>query len=389
MGEELSMRRRNIALFTALPESVHAKNVITGIAAQCKKYDYNVLVFASMMHLESSWREYLKGEKKIYELPDLNMLDGVILDTANLIENKNRGMISEIRNLLKDREELPVVTLELKEGDYPVIPSRNENILREMVRHLIDAHGIKQFCILTGPKGYDISETRLKILADEIKKHGLTIKEEHIIYGDFWYTSGDRLARELASGRISMPQAVICVTDFAALGLTGNDLPQLYESISYQTQKIKNFLLKYGLPEKEITVNPPSITDLEAREWGDNRRDFRYIVNTTITVATNKVEEVNKAISKQAELLKQGVALGENYPQYEYASFQQMKPEMMAEAIKNAQKTADQFAEASNSSLGRILTADQGQFSIDNRDENTPYIKKLRVVTTVTYSLKN
>lgn len=219
MGEELSMRRRNIALFTALPESVHAKNVITGIAAQCKKYDYNVLVFASMMHLESSWREYLKGEKKIYELPDLNMLDGVILDTANLIENKNRGMISEIRNLLKDREELPVVTLELKEGDYPVIPSRNENILREMVRHLIDAHGIKQFCILTGPKGYDISETRLKILADEIKKHGLTIKEEHIIYGDFWYTSGDRLARELASGRISMPQAVICVTDFAALGL--------------------------------------------------------------------------------------------------------------------------------------------------------------------------
>ena len=171
--------------------------------------------------------------------------------------------------------------------------------------------------------------------------------------------------------------------------VTGNDLPQLYESISYQTQKIKNFLLKYGLPEKEITVNPPSITDLEAREWGDNRRDFRYIVNTTITVATNKVTEVNKAISKQAELLKQGVALGENYPQYEYASFQQMKPEMMAEAIKNAQKTADQFAEASNSTLGKILTADQGQFSIDNRDENTPYIKKLRVVTTVTYSLKN
>ena len=171
--------------------------------------------------------------------------------------------------------------------------------------------------------------------------------------------------------------------------VTGNDLPQLYESISYQTMKIKNFLLKYGLPEKEITVNPPSITDLEAREWGDNRRDFRYIVNTTITVATNKVEEVNKAISKQAELLKQGVALGENYPQYEYASFQQMKPEMMAEAIKNAQKTADQFAEASNSTLGKILTADQGQFSIDNRDENTPYIKKLRVVTTVTYSLKN
>ena len=171
--------------------------------------------------------------------------------------------------------------------------------------------------------------------------------------------------------------------------VTGNDLPMLYENISVQTQKIKQFLMKYELPEGEITINPPSVSDLEAREWGDNNRGFRYIVNTTITVATNKVEQVNKAISNQAELLKQGVALGENTPMYEYASFQQMKPEMMAEAIKNAQKTAEQFAEASNADLGSILTADQGVFSIDNRDENTPYIKKLRVVTTVTYSLKD
>jgi hypothetical protein len=170
--------------------------------------------------------------------------------------------------------------------------------------------------------------------------------------------------------------------------VTGNDLPLLYENINVQTKKIKQFLLKHGLPENEITVNPPAVNDLEAREWGDNQKNFRYIVNTTITVATGKVEQVNKAISDQAELLKQGVALGENYPQYEYASFQQMKPEMMAEAIKNAQKTAAQFAEASEAELGTIQTADQGQFSIDNRDENTPYIKKLRVVTTITYSLK-
>ena len=63
--------------------------------------------------------------------------------------------------------------------------------------------------------------------------------------------------------------------------VTGNDLPLLYENINIQTKKIKQFLLKYGLPEKEITVNPPSITDLEAREWGDNVKAFRYIVNTT------------------------------------------------------------------------------------------------------------
>lgn len=170
---------------------------------------------------------------------------------------------------------------------------------------------------------------------------------------------------------------------------TGNDLPGLYERINVQTEKIKTFLVQNGLDAKEITVNAPTVTDLEAREWGDNQKSFRYIVTAAITVATGKVEQVNKAIFRQGELLKQGVAIEQSYPQYDYASFQQMKPEMMEEAIKNAQKTAEQFAEASDSKLGKIQTAGQGQFEIDNRDENTPHIKKLRVVTTVTYSLRD
>ena len=169
----------------------------------------------------------------------------------------------------------------------------------------------------------------------------------------------------------------------------GNDLPTLYQSINAQADKVKSFLKQNGLGEDEITVNPPSVNDLEANQWSDNRKSFRYLVNTTITVSTTKVEAVNKAIFKQGELLKQGVAIGSSYPDYQYVSFQELKPEMMAEAIKNAQKTAQQFAEASESELGKIQTAGQGQFEIEDRDENTPYIKKIRVVTTVTYSLND
>ena len=169
----------------------------------------------------------------------------------------------------------------------------------------------------------------------------------------------------------------------------GNDLPTLYENINVKTGKIKAFLKQNGIEDGEITVNPPTVNDLESNQWSENRRNFRYIINTTLTVSTQKVDLVNKAIFKQAELLKQGVAIEGSNPQYEYVSFQQMKPEMMEEAIKNAQKTAEQFAEASKSELGQIQTAGQGQFEIEDRDQNTPYIKKLRVVTTITYSLKD
>ena len=169
----------------------------------------------------------------------------------------------------------------------------------------------------------------------------------------------------------------------------GDDLPTLYERINVKTDKIKAFLKKSGIDEEEITVNPPTVNDLESNQWSENRKNFRYIINTTLTVSTKKVDQVKDAIFKQAELLKQGVAIEGSNPQYEYVSFQQMKPEMMEEAIKNAQKTAEQFAKASNSTLGNIQTAGQGQFEIDDRDQNTPHIKKLRVVTTITYGLDN
>ena len=168
----------------------------------------------------------------------------------------------------------------------------------------------------------------------------------------------------------------------------GDDLPELYNRISRQSEKIKSFMVKNGLNEKEITINPPSVNDLEANTWSENRKSYRYTASTTVTVYTKDVERVNSVIYKQGDLLRQGVAIESSYPDYEFVSFQEMKPEMMEEAIKNAQKTAVQFAQASDSKLGGILTAGQGQFEIDDRDQNTPYIKKLRVVTTVTYALR-
>lgn len=173
----------------------------------------------------------------------------------------------------------------------------------------------------------------------------------------------------------------------------GNDLPGLYGRINATTAKVKSFLKSNGIEDSEISVNAPVVVDLSAERYGVAKHDYRYNITSTVTVTSRKVKLVRSIIARQGELLKQGVAVVEggygNEVSYEYVSFQKMKPKMMQEAIKNAELTARQFAENSNSRLNKIMTADQGQFSIDNRDSNTPYIKKLRVVTTVTYSLKD
>lgn len=173
----------------------------------------------------------------------------------------------------------------------------------------------------------------------------------------------------------------------------GNDLPELYKSINATVGTIKQFLLDNGIKPTEISVNAPVVIDLNADRYSDNRQPYRYNVTSIITVTSNKVKLVRSIIARQGELLKKGVAIVdggyENPVKYEFVSFKAMKPAMMQEAIENAELTATQFAKNSNSRLDKIMNADQGQFSIENRDSNTPYIKKVRVVTTVTYSLKD
>ena len=173
----------------------------------------------------------------------------------------------------------------------------------------------------------------------------------------------------------------------------GNDLPELYQRINTTTAKVKAFLKQHGIKDDEINVNAPVVIDLNADQYSNNNRGFRYNITSTITVTSQNVKLVRSIMAKQGELLKQGVAVldggYENRITYEYVGFKKMKPQMMQEAIKNAEATAQEFATNSNSKLNKITEADQGQFSIDDRDANTPYIKKVRVVTTITYSLKD
>ena len=173
----------------------------------------------------------------------------------------------------------------------------------------------------------------------------------------------------------------------------GNDLPELYQRINTTTAKVKAFLKLHGIKDDEINVNAPVVIDLYADQYSNNNRGFRYNITSTITVTSQNVKLVRSIMAKQGELLKQGVAVldggYENRITYEYVGFKKMKPQMMQEAIKNAEATAQEFATNSNSKLNKITKADQGQFSIDDRDANTPYIKKVRVVTTITYSLKD
>ena len=172
-----------------------------------------------------------------------------------------------------------------------------------------------------------------------------------------------------------------------------NDIQSVYDQTDRNNAEIVGFLKSGGIDASEITVSVPEISDKYATEYGSNDRAYRYIAKNVVTVCTSDVEKVMELMSRQSELLKKGIVSGgndwENQVEFKYEGLNGIKPEMIEEATKNAREAAEKFAKDSNSRLGKIRTANQGTFTIESRDSNTPYIKKVRVVTSVTYYLKN
>ena len=176
-------------------------------------------------------------------------------------------------------------------------------------------------------------------------------------------------------------------------GFVGNDMQDLFNTIAEKNVIVKRFLIDNGIPANDITFNPATISDHEANAYSTNHSKFRYSINSNITVATGSVDAVKdlrqNLQQKMGQLIESNIILHSNYASFEFTGLNNIKPQMIESATKNARAVAEKFAKDSESKLGKIRTASQGLFSIDDRDENTPYIKKVRVVTTIDFSLED
>lgn len=171
----------------------------------------------------------------------------------------------------------------------------------------------------------------------------------------------------------------------------GDDLQDVYGRIEKRKDQVVAFLKEAGLTDAEIEVASPQVTDAQAEMYANQKSRYRYSMTQTVTVSSDKVDLVRDLLVRQSDLIKAGVTLVGDYSwrtSFQFTGLNTVKPAMIEEATKNARASAEKFAQDSGSSLGKIRRANQGQFSITDRDSNTPYIKSVRVVTTVEYFLR-
>ncbi|MFP4128118.1 MAG: SIMPL domain-containing protein [Desulfonatronovibrio sp.] len=173
----------------------------------------------------------------------------------------------------------------------------------------------------------------------------------------------------------------------------GNDLQAIQQDLDESAEAVFAFLAEHGLGQAEVSMSAPRITDQHTYGVSEQQKPAnRFTAQSVITVRTDQVQAVKEAMAAAGEMVSKGVVLIHSYefePRFEYTGLADIKPEMIARATQDARSAAQQFARDSDSNVGAIRRASQGLFTINDRDQFTPEIKKVRVVTSVDYFLRD
>ena len=209
-------KRKLIGVIISEVEGIYQNKLLKGIISECYSMDYDVAVFSTLIK-DSGLPEYKNGEKNIFQLINFDVFDGMIVAGITLaIENLSQ----EIEQLLLRKCRCPILYIDKSSKYFPSVYTNDRTPMEQVTDHLIDVHGYRRILCLAGDKRNISTSSRVAGFKDSLRKHDILIEKSSILYdGDFNFSGGEKLARRLIDGEIDWPEAVVCISDFMAIGL--------------------------------------------------------------------------------------------------------------------------------------------------------------------------
>lgn len=254
------MSRKRIGLFTIFPEAEYQQRVLPGIFSQAEKYNYDVVVLAPLVQVCNINKLYLHGELNIFESINFSLFDGFIITPVPMAEDQNFKLINELLKKFQTQCKKPVASIDMPFGDYPVVYTDDENPFYIITTHLIETHNCKNISVLGGTETTPQTKSRINGVKRAMEEHDLVLNPEQIYSGDFWYTSGEVLAGRYVSGELKLPDAVVCLSDHMAIGLTNY--------LIKNEIKVPEQVIVTGYEAvQESSLNDPPITSYQADQY--------------------------------------------------------------------------------------------------------------------------
>ena len=291
------MKRKRICLVTISPETEYSRRVMSGICAQCKKYGYDVVVISALVSVCNYYKNYLHGELNIYNLINFDLFDGFIITPIPMTEDNNTVLYEKLLEQFKDCPK-PVVSLDKKFADFPVIYTDDKTPFRRITEHLIKKHNCRSFDILSGPNESQLTTMRLNGILEVLSENNIPIESDHVFRGDYWYFGGEHLANRYICGELELPDAVICLSDHMALGLINR--------LKKNNINVPEDVIVTGFGAvREAAINTPPLTSYvpaQAKTGADAVDYLRSVIDPAASIVKYK--------EKNNESLKIGSSCG-------------------------------------------------------------------------------
>lgn len=225
-------KRDCIAVVIEKPDRKYQEGLLKGICRSAFAKGLNVAVFATS--LLEGMDGYLWGEEEIFNLINYEKCAGVVYAMGSIydagVKNKLQTTLLEVA-----AKGIPVVVADGRVEGLPCFFNDDSYAVVEVIDHLVKVHGLRDIAYMTGHKGHTHAENSLQSYRNGMKKNGLTVTEDRVYYGDYWYNEGKNFVNQLANSEKGYPEAIICANEYMAIGV----YKALYEKEVYMPKQIK------------------------------------------------------------------------------------------------------------------------------------------------------
>ena len=216
--------RKTIAVFISALYEGMVRETVEGLLSAAREANVKLIFFTSFADNYTSknydlYQDYDIGDFVVYLLPELKEYDALIS-----FDTYMTGSFVKPLDRLKRTAQCPVITLgTVKEGTYSIINDQDLSFA-ELINHVIRHHGCRDIVHVAGPVERSFALERIKIFQDTLSANGLPCGDERIVYGELRPECGpvvveEIMARYAVKGGRKVPEAIICVNDYTAIGV--------------------------------------------------------------------------------------------------------------------------------------------------------------------------
>ena len=153
----------------------------------------------------------------------------------------------------------------------------------------------------------------------------------------------------------------------ASISVQNPDVVLGYDQLKTSLDKTLAYLKKQGIADDKIFVSSISTSRVMKRdEKGNSTDQLNYFaLSQRLTVTSNEVRQVGDVARDATTLIKEGVMIDSDAPEYLYTKLADLKVDMLVAATQDATNRARQIAENSGASLGDVVEARMGVLQIN------------------------